>query len=67
MNHVPVHAFKNASKIVSFTQISARCSAGFYKKKQSVLLIFLSPLDPKISRRWPALAAYESRDSRYTC
>lgn len=33
MNHVPVHAFKNASKIVSFTQISARCSAGFYKKK----------------------------------
>lgn len=39
----------------------------FIKKKQSVLLIFLSPLDPKISRRWPALAAYESRDSRYTC
>lgn len=35
MNHVPVLAFKKASKMVSFTQISARVSAGFDEKTVS--------------------------------
>ena len=38
----------------------------WWKNSQFCWYSFL-PVDPKISRRWPALAAYESRDSRCTC
>ena len=47
MNHVPVHAFKNASRIVSLQQISARFSAGFDEKTVSSADIPFSPLTQK--------------------